>query len=71
MTNSRLFGEHPARIAECIVLDLFAWHCRRPRLNHYHRDALGNTSDTGWDQQVATAERFVIHKHVLDRKDAL
>ncbi len=71
MTDSRSFGEHPARIAECIVLDLFAWHCRRPPLNHEDRDVLVNTSDTRWDQQVANAERFLIHEYVLDRKDAL
>jgi len=71
VTDSRLFGEHPARIPECIVLDLFAWHCRRPRLNHHHRDALVNTSDTRWDQQVANAERVLIHEYVLDRKDVV
>ena len=71
MSTSRSFGKHPARIAECILLDLFAWHCRQPRLNHYHRDALGNTSDTRWDQRLANAERFLIHEYVLDRKDAL
>ena len=71
MTDSRLFGEHPARTAECIMLDLFAWHCRRPRLNHEDRDLLVNTLDALWDQPVANAERFLIHEYVLDRKDAL
>ena len=70
MIDSRLFGKHPARIAERIVLDLFAWHCRRPRLNHDHRDALVNTLDALWNQWLANAERVLIREYVLDRKDA-